>query len=387
MNRIYLDFASLTPLDKRVMKEMEKYSSEEYTNPSALYTSAVKAKRAVEDAKTRIAKVLHTHPDEIIFTSGGTESNQLVLQNDEIKNKINKDINKKLIISSIEHSSIIGSDGVVTVAVGKDGLVDLDLLKKSITPEITLVSVMLVNNEIGVIEPIHEIAKIVRDARKKFKKNIGGIDENTDKNNSGENVSAISRPFPLLHTDASQAGVHLPLHVEKLGIDLMTLDGSKIYGPRGMGMLFVKRGSMKISRAGTENVSGIMGFAMAIEIAEKMREKETRRVDELKNFFLLNLKKINPEIKVNGDIKNSSPHILNISIPKIDNEFFMLQLDAKGIECSTKSACLRDEDESYVLKAICADSKNSLRFSFGRTTTKAELNKTLKTISQILKKS
>lgn len=353
MKRIYLDYASLTPIDKRVMEEIRKYSKGDYSNPLALYASAIKAKRVIEDAKSRIAKAIHAHPDEIIFTSGGTESNQLVLRN-----------SKKIIIGAIEHSSIRKTEKEVTIIpVDKDGIVDLDILKKSINPETTLVSIMMVNNEIGTIEPIHEIAKIIRDYRR---------DHNSK--------------FPLFHTDASQAGIHLPLYVEKLGIDLMTLDGQKIYGPRGIGMLYVKRGSMEIDRPGTENVPGIMGFTSAIEIAEKMREKETDRIADLKNFFLNELKKINSEIKVNGNIENSSPHILNVSIPDIDNEFFVLKLDANGIECSTKSACLKDEDESYVLKAIDADSHNSVRFSFGRDTKKADLMYVLKVIKKILSK-
>lgn len=355
MKRIYLDYASLTPVDKGVMREMKEYSKEKYTNPSALYSSAVNAKRAIQDAKERIARILHAHSDEIIFTSGGTESNALVLDNK---------INKHIIISNIEHSSIRKTEKNVTlISVDKNGLIDLEMLKRSITPETTLVSIMLVNNEIGVIEPIYEIAKIVRDARKSF----GGR-------------------FPLLHTDACQAVIHLPLYVEKLGVDIISLDGHKIYGPRGVGMLYVKRGTMEIDRAGTENVPGIMGFALALENAEKMREKETMRIASLRDFFLNELIKINPEIKVNGDLKSSSPHILNVSIPNIDNEFFVLQLDANGIECSTKSACLKDEDESYVLKAIDANSKNSIRFSFGKDTKKSDLKRVLKVIKGILAK-
>lgn len=352
MKRIYLDYASLTPIDKGVLKQINKFSKREYSNPSALYASAVKAKSAIEEAKQRIAKALHSHPDEIIFTSGGTESNHLILNNF---------LNKQIIISNIEHSSIIKHAGTINIPVNQNGQVDLDLLKKSITNETALVSIMMVNNEIGTIEPIAEIAKIVRDYRKS--------------NNS---------PLPLLHTDASQAPIHLPIYVEKLGIDLLTLDGNKLYGPRGVGMLYVKRGSVDISRAGTENLPGIMAFAYALEIAEKMREKETKRILEFKEFFLSEIKKINKDIKVNGT--NTIPHILNISIPDIDSEFFVLQLDAKGIECSTKSACLHDEDESYVLKAIGANSADSVRFSFGRYTTKGELKKVLKVVKGVLVK-
>ena len=351
MKRIYLDYTSLTPIDKRVMGEIKKYSKKDYSNPFALYSSAIKAKRAIEDAKNRIAKVIHAHPDEIIFTSGGTESNQLVLRN-----------SKKIIISVIEHSSIRKTEKDITIIpVGKNGIVDLDILKKSINSETTLVSIIMVNNEIGTIEPIHEIAKIVRNYRKA--------------NNSA---------YPLFHTDACQAFIHSHVYVEKLGVDMLSLDGHKIYGPRGVGMLYIKRGSMEIDRPGTENLPGIMGFALAIEIAEKMRKKETDRIADLRSFFLNELKKINPEIRVNGNIENSSPHILNVSIPNIDNEFFVLQLDTNGIECSTKSACLKDEDESYVLKAIDADSHNSVRFSFGRDTKKVDLMRVLGIIKKIL---
>lgn len=355
MKRIYLDYASLTPIDRKVQKEIKKYSTGDYSNPSALYASAVKAKKALEDAKNRVAKVLHAHADEIVFTSGGTESNLLVL---------NQFKGKKIVISSIEHSSIIRNaqdDSQLTqIVVGSDGIIDLDLLKKSITAETALVSIMMINNEIGSIQPIQDIAKIVRDARKAFGTEI------------------------ILHTDACQAAIHSPLYVEKLGIDLMTLDGAKMYGPRGVGMLYVRRGTLKIERAGTENIPGIMGFTLALELADKKREKETARISQLKNFFINRLHEINPEIKVNGAFENSVPSILNISIPKIDSEFFVLQLDARGIECSTKSACLRDEDESYVLKAIGADSKSSVRFSFGRKTTKRQLKKTLKIIEKIV---
>ncbi|MDP3962751.1 MAG: cysteine desulfurase family protein [bacterium] len=347
MRKIYLDYASLTPIDKRVKKIMKKYEKKEYGNPSALYASGVAAKKVLQESREKVAKIINAHPDEIIFTSGGTESNEIALRTTGTGH---------IVISEIEHSSIIKNTKATQIRVDKSGIVDLEELKKAITPETAFVSVMMVNNETGTIEPIREIAKIVRDAGKSFNSNI------------------------LFHTDASQA-MYLPLHVEKLGVDLMTLDGNKIYGPRGVGMLYVKRGTAEIHRSGTENLPGIAGIACALEIAEKTREKEYARISELKNFFAEELKKKNVEIKVNGSIKNSSPHILSVSIPNIDNEFFVLQLDAKGIECSTKSACLKDEDESYVLKAMGADSRISVRFSFGRHTTKRELKKVIKTLT------
>ncbi len=342
MKRIYLDYAALTPIDNGVMKIMKKYSNGDYTNPSSLYASGVAAKNAVDQARKEIAASLHAHPDEIYFTNGGTHGNDLILKDQ-----------KKVVISNIEHSSIIDLPNVLKIPV------DIEILKKSLSPEISVVSVMLVNNETGSIQPISDIVKIVRDFNK----------------NNGTKI--------LVHTDACQAGL-LPLFVEKLGVDLMTLDGNKMYGPRSTGIIYVKRGSMKMEERGTLNVPGILGFAECVRIREKFAEKEYVTILGHKTFFLNELLKINPEIKVNGSLENSTPHILNVSIPNIDSEFFILQLDAGGIECSTKSACLRDEDESYVLKAIGADSKTSVRFSFGRETSKGDIRRTLKIIEKIL---
>jgi cysteine desulfurase len=359
--RIYLDYASLTPVDKRVLGTIKKYQSLDYGNPSALYASGVAAKKALDEARLRVAKVIHAHPDEIVFTGSGTEANNLAIFGVG---------EGQIIVSDIEHSSIreIAKErGVVFIPVDKNGIVDLEILKKSITTETKLVSMVMVNNEIGTIEPLQEIAKITRHFRKQ--------------NNS---------IYPLFHTDACQAPCVLPVHVEKLGVDMLTLDSHKIYGPRGVGMLYIRRG-LKLNpiiygggqekglRSGTENIPGIAGFAHALELADKMRDKEVARLAELKEYFIQGLLKINSKIIINGE--NTSPHILNISIPGIDNEFFVLQLDARGIECSTKSACLKDEDESYVLQSMGGDSKTSIRFSFGRQTTKKDLKKVLNSIT------
>ena len=356
MKRIYLDYAALTPIDKGVIKIMNKYSKDEYTNPSALYHSAVNAKKVLDESRLKIANILHAHSDEIIFNSGGTESNHLILNNFT---------NKNIIISSIEHSSIINyvnsiSDNVIRIPVDENGILDLEILKNSITEKTDLISIIMVNNEIGTLQSINEISKIIRDAKKKFNKEI------------------------FFHIDACQAITHYPLYIEKLGVDSITLDSHKVYGPRGIGILFIKRNTIKINREGTYNIPSIVGFTYALELNEKIREKETERIIYLKNYFLSELLKINSLIKVNGNLNNSSPHILNISIPNIDSEYFVLQLDAKGIECSTKSACLRDENESYVIKAINGNSGNSLRFSFGRKTSKGDLKRVINIIKKIL---
>ncbi len=328
MKRIYLDYASLTPIDPKVTSEMKKYSTFAFANPSSLYKEGVNAKNALAEGRQKVADYLNAHSDEIIFTSGGTEANGLVLEG-IARSAVHNGITKPhLIISSIEHSSIIETANmmekhgceVTRLSVDKNGIITLEELKKSIKENTILVSIMMVNNEIGSIQPIKEIAKIVRDARK-----------------------AKGTIYPLLHTDAAQA-LYEEINTENLGVDLLTLDGSKIYGPRGIGALYIKRavidakqiepiilggGQESGLRSGTENIPAIMGLAKAFELITKLRNKETKNVAKLKTLFIEGLKRIRADIKINGsevDSKYQSPHILNISIPGIDNEFLLFQL-------------------------------------------------------------
>lgn len=402
--RIYLDYASLTPIDPRVSREMRRFEIPEYANPSSLYREGVAAKKVLAAARKSVADHIHAHPDEIIFTSGGTEANVLALEGVARAARAGGIEMPHVIISSIEHSSIIevarmmeqhGCE-VTRLAVNEVGIISPEELKKAIKENTIMVSIMTVNNEIGTIQPIREIAKIVRQARKEFHSSVS--------DNQFADVPHFA--YPLFHTDAAQAVLYEELFVEKLGVDLMTLDGGKIYGPRGVGCLYVRRntpiepiiyggGQEAGMRSGTENIPGIMGFAKALEIAESVRSSEVERLNGLRTMMMKGLKKIRPDISVNGDesmdmggnrlsVAENAPHILNVSIPGIDNEFFVLQLDAKGIACSTKSSCLRDEDESYVLRAIGATSGNSVRFSFGRWTKRGDVERTLKVISAIL---
>ncbi len=402
--RIYLDYASLTPIDPSVLREMKRFSAPKYANPSSLYGEGVNAKKALEESRKKVGEFIHGHSDEIVFTSGGTESNGLALEGvyraayvaqDGLRNDIEK---PHLIISAVEHSSVIEyanmmeKHGVEVTRLGVDscGLISLDELKKAIKPNTFLVSIMTVNNEIGNVQPIREIAKVIRRAKEEL--------------NRDRLAEGLSPKYPLFHTDAAQAALYFDLNVEKLGVDLLTLDGSKIYGPRGIGALYVKRGTPiepiiygggqeKGMRSGTENIPAIAGFAKASELAAADRENEAVRIEGLNRDFLQDLLKIRPDISVNGWSKVSvedqsfafaTPHILNVSIPGIDNEFFVLQLDAKGIAVSTKSSCLRDQDESYALKAIGADSKTSIRFSFGRWTSKSDVRAVLRRIGALL---
>ena len=384
MKRIYLDYASLTPIDPRVLRESKKYSGMKYANPSSLYAEGVAARKVLAEARKKVADILHALPDEVVFTSGGTEANGLALEGAARAAHRSGFAKPHLIISAIEHSSVMETANMIEkngvevtrIPVDTQGVVSVEEIKKAIRPETFLVSVMYVNNEIGSIQPIRDIAKAIRQARKSFQ----------------EQGAAESR-YPLFHTDAAQAPLYLDVSVEKIGVDLLTLDGAKIYGPRGMGCLYVKRdtpiepiiyggGQEKGLRSGTENIPSIVGFAKALELTEKGKEKEIQRITELRTQLSEGLIKIRPDITINSSI--ATPHILNVSIPGIDNEFFLFQLDAHGVAISTKSSCLRDEDESYVLKAINGNTTTSLRFSFGRWTKKGDVSKVLKILERIL---
>ncbi|HEX7724371.1 MAG TPA: cysteine desulfurase family protein [Candidatus Paceibacterota bacterium] len=399
MSRIYLDYASLTPIDARVVREMKYYSTVEFANPSSLYREGVAAKRVLADGRTRIAAAIHAHADEIVFTSGGTEANGLALEGAGraayrvLAQPLGPQAKVHLVTTNIEHSSVretvdmLGTHGVeiTRIPVGSNGIINLDDLKKAIKPNTYMVSIMTVNNEIGTVQPIRDIAKVIRHAREHI------MPKQAD--------GARSR-YPLLHADAAQAAAYFNLNVEQLGVDLMTLDAGKVYGPRGMGALYIKRGTSiepivygggqeRGLRSGTENIPAIMGFAKALELAAEERVEEVARVQALKEQFYAGLKEIAPQAVLNPAAlefasPDLAPNILNISIPGIDNEFFVLRLDAQGIAISTKSSCLRDEDESYVLRAIGADSKTSVRISFGRWTEKRHVRKVLKVIKKIM---
>jgi len=403
--RIYLDYASLTPIDPRVIAEVKKFSSMEYGNPSSFYREGVKAKEVLKNSRAEIASFICSEPDEIYFTSGGTESNNIAILG-TIESLHDKGVEYEkmhVLISIIEHSSIRECANALTakgvkvelIPVNKEGIVDVDEVRKMIKPNTVIVSVMMVNNELGSVQPIREIAKVIRHYRSNA--------------TSTSDFNFQDFAYPVFHTDASQAFLYEPLNVAKLGVDILTLDSSKVYGPRGIGLIFIKKdtpvspiifggGQESGLRSGTENIGAIRGFAKALEISFNDKENETKRIMDLREYFASGLKKIREDIIFNGPVTikeyergyieksepNCSPHILNVTIPKIDNEFFVLQLDAKGICCSTKSSCLGDEAESYVLNAIGANSKESVRFSFGRWTTRKDIDKVLNVIGKII---
>lgn len=389
MKKIYLDNASTTPVSKEVKKAMDKYMTDEFGNPNSIHRMGVVARNAVLGARKTVALTFNSHPDEVIFNSGGTEGNNAAIFgvfNHLRKNGV-KYSDMRAITTNIEHSSVLQCfkelerRGVVVdyAPVGENGVVDPVTIKKLLKPETVLVSVMYANNEIGTIQPIKEIAKVIRNFRKNLKPTTYNLQPTT---------------FPLFHTDACQAPLFLNLNVQELGVDLMTIDGQKIYGPKGVGALFVKRGTTiepiiygggqeRGLRSGTENVPLIVGLAKAIEIANKNRNKNSERLSKIRDYCIKKIEEKIPQAVLNGDRTQRLPNNINISIAGIDPEFVVLQLDEKGIVCSTKSACLKDESASYVVEALGRDEKytrTSLRFSLGLDTTKKDTDYLIRTL-------
>jgi cysteine desulfurase len=391
-NSIYLDFASATPIDKKVLEVYVQTAQTLTANPSALHSEGRRAKLALEHARQQVANTLEVHSDEIIFTSGGTEGDNIailgVLKSPKLKEKLG---GKKphLIISTIEHAAIIESaeallnEGLISLSyapVTKEGIVDITEFKKLLRPETVLVSIMYANNEIGTVQPIREIAKVIRHFRKI----------------QNSKLKAVS--FPLFHTDATQAANYLSLRVPTLGVDVLTLNGSKIYGPRGTGALYVRRGIMLAPilyggeqegnrRPGTEHVPGAVAFAEALVQTQKVSLKEATRLAHIQKFFFSELFKVFPDIEINGSQKERLPNNVHVTFPGFQSEILMLYLDAKGIFVSEKSACKSESAEpSHVIAALGKISRStdgSIRFSLGRTTTKDDIRSTVNALQEI----
>ena len=381
MRRIYLDYASTTPINPMILKSMLPYFDMKYSNPSSMYESGRMAKGIIEESRKKIAKCINSKSDEIIFTGSGTEADNLAILGIA---KAYRDRGNHIIISSIEHKAILEpakqleKEGfeITVIPVDKKGTIDIKQIIASIKKETILISIMYANNEIGTIEPIKDLALALKGYR-------------------GVNT------LPLLHTDACQAAGYLSIDTDRLGIDLMTLNSSKIYGPKGIGMLY-KRSEIKINpiisggeqernqRAGTENIALIHGFAEALVKACDNKEKEVKRLSELQKYFIEELQKKIPDIKINGHIKNRLPNNIHISIPSVEGESMLLMLDSIGVEVSTGSACSTfDLKPSHVLLAIHQDEEiihGSIRFTMGKYTDKKDLDYVLKVFPPIVER-
>ncbi len=384
---IYLDNAATTPVDKEVVKAMDKYHSKFFGNPSSLYKPGRQAKRAVEDARTTVANLLNCDAQEILFTAGGTESDNLAIFG-VVNQFLDKAKDYHCITTNIEHPAVLNSFkrlgklgfDVTYLKSDQYGLISSKDLLRALRPNTLLVSIMYANNEVGTIQPIAEIGKIIKNYR------------------HVQRVDTISKnpSYPIFHTDACQAAPYLDLNIENLGVDLLTLNGSKIYGPKQIGVLFKKKniklqplfygGSQEEGlRSGTENVPGIVGFAKALELVDKDKQKENKRLLKLRDYFTMELLKI-PNSILNGHPEKRLPNNVNVTFKHIEGESIMLKLDQQEIYVSTGSAChSKSLEPSYVILALGQDAANahgSMRFTFGKDTTKKDLDKTLKVIKK-----
>lgn len=376
---IYLDYAATTPVDPAVLKAMQPYWSQDFANPSALYKSGLKAADAITGARADIAKILNSTTREIIFTAGGTESNNLALLGAAQAYQKLHHKPGHIITTPIEHHSVLHVFDALKqwgwkvsyAPVDKTGTVDLVALKKLVKRDTAIVSVMYANNEVGTIEPITEIGKWLTGLNKaRIQKGLGRI---------------------LFHTDACQAGGALDLDVNQLKVDLLTLNGSKVYGPKQIGILYVRTGVQieplihgggqeRDLRSGTENVPAIVGLATALTMAQKNKDKENKRLSTLQNYFVDRLSKKVKDVQLNGPVvgTNRLPNNINITIDKVEGEALMIYLDAAGIEVATGSACTTtSEDPSHVLIAIGMSkqsSYNSIRITLGKHTTQKDLD-------------
>lgn len=356
MPEIYLDYNATAPIHPEVLEAMQPYLTDKFGNPSSLHSFGREAKVAVEDAREKMAKLINAHPSEIYFTSCGSESD-----NWAIKGILGANRNKgnHIITSKIEHQAVLetckfleeNGYSVTYLDVDKFGMVDLDNLRKAIHKETVIISIMHANNEVGTIQPIEELAKVAKEH---------GV---------------------VFHTDAVQSVGKIPVDVQKLGADLLSISGHKLYAPKGVGVLFIKRGT-KISslmqggtqerdrRAGTENVASIVGLGKACEIAAQDLDEYQEKMRKLSETFLKKTLKTIPEVYLNGHPTSRVPNTVNLSFNGCDGESIILGLDLQEVAVSSGSACsIGSLEPSHVLMAMGVQKHltlGSVRFSFGR---------------------
>ena len=376
MDTYYFDNAATTKVKDEVLQEMIPFFSEKYGNPSAVYALARETKKEIEKSREKVANLIGCNKKEIYFTSCGSEADNTAIKGIAYKNKIK---GNHIITSKIEHHAILESckllekQGfeVTYLNVDKNGFVDLGELRNSIKDETILISVMFANNEIGTIEPIEDIAKIANE------RNI------------------------IFHTDAVQAVGNVDIKVKEMGIDMLSLSGHKIYGPKGIGALYVKENidfekfingghQEKNKRAGTENTAGIVGLGKAAELAKQNLEQHIRKVKELRNYYAEEVNKKITNIKINGAINARLPGNSNISFEGINGSELLMELDNVGICASGGSACNSEEiTPSHVLTAIGLDTqtaKGALRVTFGEFNTKDEVDYLVENLEKAVSK-
>lgn len=381
MPKIYLDYAATTPIDSKILKAMGPYLRKEFGNASSIHTFGQKALAAVDQSRQIAADFLNCKTEEIIFTGSATEANNLAIFSSIGERFFKKEaFSPHIITTQIEHHAVFepckelekrGAQ-VTYLPINKNGLVSVSDVDKAIKSNTVLVSIMYANNEIGTVQPIQEIGKLVKDHK------------------------------ILFHTDAVQAANYLDCDVEKLGVDLLTLSSHKIYGPKGVGLLYVRKGTNLNPlifgggqehglRSGTENVAGIVGFSQALKELQNPKSKiQNIRIRQFRDKITKYILKFIPDCRLNGSQVNRLPNNVNISFRGAEGEAVVISLDQKGIACSTGSACSsRSLEPSHVLLALGLsdeEAHGSLRISLGKYTTAQEIDKFLKVLPSVVEK-
>lgn len=378
--RVYLDHSATTPLDSRVVEAMLPFLTGKFGNPSSVHSFGQEARAAVDRARREVAALIGARANEIVFVSGGTEANNLAIRGV-------CDLNRTkghLITSAIEHPSVDGlcktlsASGweITKLPVYDDGVVRVDDVQQALRPETALVSVMLANNEIGTIQPIDEIAKLLKSANNEHRK-------------------------PAFHVDAVQAAGRIPINVDRLGCDLLSLSGHKFYAPKGIGALFVRRGTRlapqsvgghqeRERRAGTESVPLIVAFGTAARLAMDEMAQRSSHTQQLRDYFEQRLHELVTDLVCNGDPARRLPHLSNVSFAFIEGESLLISLDLQGIAVSTGSACSSGTLEpSPVIRALGRneeEARGSIRFSFGKDNTREEVDYVLEVLPRVVER-
>lgn len=376
MRQVYLDYSATTPVKEEVLQEMIPYFTEQFGNPSSLYTMGLASKEAVDQARNQVAALIGADAKEIYFTGCGSEAdNWAVLGTaDKLKEKGNHIITTRIEHHAMLHScEFLSKNGyeVTYLDVEPDGTVKPETLEAAITDKTILISIMMVNNEVGTIEPIKELAAVAKKH---------GI---------------------LFHTDAVQALANVPIDVKELGVDMLSISAHKIYGPKGVGALYIRKG-LRISnymhggaqemgrRAGTENLAGIVGFGKAAELAKAQMETHIAHCSELRDYLIDRVTKEISDTYVNGTMEHRHPGNANITFKYIEGESILLMLDFKGISVSTGSACSsKSLEPSHVLTALGVPVEmvhGTVRFTVGDFTTKEDIDYTVESLKEIVEK-
>ena len=391
--RIYLDYASATPLDPAAAREMAR-AAQVIGNPGAIHAEGVEASLELEHARQRLAHELGCKSREIVFVSGGTEANNLALLGlaRKLETKMRTLSGTHWLVSSIEHPSVLEcfseierlGGNVSHVAPDGRGIISPEAVKRHLKKETVCVSVGWANNEIGTIQPLSQIARVIRAHERAHKSKV------------------------VFHSDAGQGPLYLGTTVHSLGVDLFTLDSAKLYGPRGIGVVYLNN-TVELSainmggaqerglRPGTENVALAAGFAEALAVRAQSRDAEGKRMRVLRDVLAAALLKELPDAVINGDLKFSLPHMLNISLPNIQSEYITLALDHAGVAISTKSACREGQERrSHVVEALVPPAlsevegwraENTLRISLGDETQKKDLQRFVDTLRTVVSNS